>query len=105
MPVPGTGLIYDLASTTVLDAVDAALGSWPAGFPPDHAILVTGTGAPSLDVLDLRAPTAPVPVLSSNLAGAWLLLETAGVGDLAAASASPALRHLAATVRRATAGQ
>lgn len=93
--VPGTGAIYDLASTTVRAAVHQVLRSLAGGSPPGHAVLVTGTGAPSLDALDQVAPEAPVPVLSSNLAGAWLLLETAGAAHLASGSPSEALRHLA----------
>ncbi|RUL90569.1 hypothetical protein [Verrucosispora sp. FIM060022] len=94
--VPGTGAIYDLTSTTVRDTVRQVLQA--GGFPPGHAVLLTGTGAPSLDVLDEVLPTAPVPVLSSNLAGAWQLLETAGATDLAGESPSAALRQLAAVV-------
>ncbi|MEU6020220.1 hypothetical protein [Micromonospora sp. NPDC047134] len=98
VPVPGTGAIYDLTSTTVRDTVLQALQAPEGGFPPGHAVLLTGTGAPSLDALDEVLPTAPVPVLSSNLAGAWQLLETAGLTHLAGESPSPALRHLAAVV-------
>ncbi len=99
VPVPGTGAIYDLASTTVRDTVARALRPGD-GFPPGHAVLLTGTGAPSLDALDEVLPEAPVPVLSSNLAGAWQLLETAGTAHLAAGSGSEALRHLAAALAR-----
>jgi maleate isomerase len=99
LPVPGTGAIYDLTSTTVQDTVRRALA--PGGFPPGHAVLLTGTGAPSLDALNRIALQAPVPVLSSNLAGAWHLLHTAGAAHLAAGSPSPALRHLAALVETA----
>ncbi|TDB99964.1 arylmalonate decarboxylase [Micromonospora fluostatini] len=95
VPVPGTGAIYDLASTTVRDTVHRALAAPAGGFPAGHAVLLTGTGAPSLDVLDEVLPQAPVPVLSSNLAGAWQLLRTAGATHLAAESPSAALRHLA----------
>ncbi|MFD6564118.1 hypothetical protein [Micromonospora profundi] len=99
VPVPGTGAIYDLSSTTVRDTVRQTLRSLADdGFPPGHAVLLTGTGAPSLDALDEVLPQTPVPVLSSNLAGAWQLLETAGITHLADESPSPALRHLAATL-------
>ncbi|MEU5906649.1 hypothetical protein ABZ780_20035 [Micromonospora sp. NPDC047467] len=98
VPVPGTGAIYDLTSTTVRDTVRQTLESLADSFPPGHAVLLTGTGAPSLDVLDEVLPQAPLPVLSSNLAGAWQLLETAGITHLASESPSPALRHLAATL-------
>ncbi|MFE9959305.1 hypothetical protein [Micromonospora sp. NPDC005299] len=101
--VPGTGAIYDLASTTVRDAVHQALRSLANGAPLGRAVLITGTGAPSLDALDQLVPEAPVPVLSSNLAGAWLMLETAGAGHLASGSQSEALRHLATTMAAPTA--
>ncbi|WCN78659.1 hypothetical protein PCA76_16580 [Micromonospora sp. LH3U1] len=93
--VPGTGAIYDLTLSTVRDTVRQTLRAPADGFPPGHAVLLTGTGAPSLDVLDEVLPEAPVPVLSSNLAGAWQLLEIAGATHLASESHSPALRHLA----------
>ncbi|MGC5051708.1 hypothetical protein ACLQ2S_09695 [Micromonospora sp. DT48] len=96
--VPGTGAIYDLTSTTVGDTVQRVLAALDASAADGHAVLLTGTGAPSLDVLDQVVPQASVPVLSSNLAGAWQLLHTAGAAHLAAQSPSPALRHLAATV-------
>lgn len=103
VPVPGTGAIYDLASTTVRDAVIRALRPLADGFPPGHAVLLTGTGAPSLDALDQVVPEAPVPVLSSNLVGAWQLLETAGMAHLAARSGSVALRHLASALAQPSA--
>ncbi|QOC91868.1 aspartate racemase/maleate isomerase family protein [Micromonospora craniellae] len=93
--VPGTGAIYDLASTTVGDTVHRVLDTLGTTAPDGHAVLLTGTGAPSLDVLDEVVPRSPVPVLSSNLAGAWQSMQAAGAAHLAAQSPSPALRHLA----------
>lgn len=107
VPVPGTGKIYDLESSTVRESLREALRRPSGGFPPGHAVLVTGTGAPSLDALDeivgrgdetssdSAVATLPVPVLSSNLAGAWHLLAVAGATNLAHTSASTALRWLA----------
>ncbi|MFF0718129.1 MULTISPECIES: hypothetical protein [unclassified Micromonospora] len=96
--VPGTGAIYDLSSTTVGDTVHRVLDTLGATAADGHAVLLTGTGAPSLDVLDDVVPRSPVPVLSSNLAGAWQSLRTAGASHLATQSPSPALRHLAAVL-------
>ncbi|MFI7078554.1 hypothetical protein ACIBO1_14800 [Micromonospora sp. NPDC049903] len=93
--VPGTGAIYDLTSTTVGDTVHRVLDTLDATAADGHAVLLTGTGAPSLDVLDEVVPRSPVPLLSSNLAGAWQSMRTAGAAHLAAQSPSPALRHLA----------
>lgn len=95
VPIPGTGQIYDVAPTDVLAAVDALLADQRgAGDDPSHAILISGTGAQTLDVLDLRAPTIASPVVSSNLAGAWNLLDVLGERRAAAQSGSPALRRL-----------
>jgi maleate isomerase len=54
-------------------------------------VLVAGTGAPSLAALDTLAGRAQVPVLSSNLAGAWALSRLVG---RPLNSPSPALRCL-----------
>ncbi|WP_433499953.1 maleate cis-trans isomerase family protein [Sphaerimonospora sp. CA-214678] len=97
VPIPGTGEIYDLTSDEVLTALDSVLSRRSA--EPGHAVLVTGTGAPTVEALDLRAHDAPVPILSSNLAGAWNALDVMGELDLARDSASPALRHLTRTIR------
>lgn len=97
VPIPGTGRIYDLTSDEVLAVVDSVLAHQRT--EPGHAVLVTGTGAPSIEALDLRAHDAPVPILSSNLAGAWNALDVMGEFDLARDSASPALRHLTRIIR------
>ena len=91
--IPGTGAIYDLGPDRILDVLDGALAS--IGTPdPGTALLVVGTGAPSLEALDQRADAARLPVLSSNLAGAWALLEAVGRPELARHSSSAALRRL-----------
>lgn len=89
VPVPGTGAIYDLAGTEVLAALDRALDGLTHPDPDRDAILVVGTGAPSLRALDERVASCPVPLLSSNLAGGWRLLSAA-----ARDSPSAALRAL-----------
>lgn len=89
--VAGTGAIYDTAGADLRGALKAAMGA--GGSPGTHAVVVAGTGAPSLDVLDELAGGSPMPLLSSNLAGAWALARAAGTDP--AAGTSPALQRLA----------
>jgi len=66
--------IYSLTSAAV---VTSALQLDARGA---EAILLTGTGMPSLRVIQQLEPTLGIPVLSSNLCLAWALARTAGVG-------------------------
>jgi len=47
--------------------------------PPGSAILVTGTGMPTLDVIRRVVDNFDVPVHSSNLCGVWWLSRTLGM--------------------------
>jgi maleate isomerase len=85
-----TGTIYDTTPADVRIAIESAVAGTAPG--TGCAVLVAGTGAPSLAALNALADTSAVPVLSSNLAGAWAL--TRMVGGLPARSPSPALRRL-----------
>lgn len=89
--VGGSGAIYDTTSDRMGEVIRSAVAC-AAGAA--DAVLVAGTGAPTLAALDALAADAPVPVVSSNLAGAWALCRL--VGALPAASPSAALRDLAA---------
>lgn len=99
LKIPGTGKIYDLASTTVHDALAAAL----SGVEPTDGLtyVITGTGAPSLDALDALLPTSSTPIVSSNLASAWVSLITLDPsGELIRHSESAALISLHDRIRR-----
>jgi maleate isomerase len=100
--IPGSGKIYDLTPDDVLAVVDSVRADGELAVGPGHAAVVTGTGAPSLAALDRRASGFPVPIISSNLAGAWSVLDELGALDLAEGSASTALRHLNRIIRSAT---
>ncbi|WP_344085030.1 hypothetical protein [Luedemannella helvata] len=91
--IPGTGAIYDLGADRIQDVLDGVLSSVGVA-DAGTALLVVGTGAPSLEALDRRAGAAQLPMLSSNLAGAWALLDAVGRPDLAGHSSSAALRRL-----------
>jgi maleate isomerase len=91
-PVSGSDAIYEKTLESVRAAVRAALSDTS---DQRCAVLVAGTGAPSLAVLEEAAGIAPVPVLSSNLAGVWALLGAAGAAQSAASSPSGALGRLA----------
>lgn len=75
--------IYELSSTAILDAM-AGLDLGGAG-----AILLTGTGMPSLRVILARQRVGGPPVLSSNLCLAWALARITGAA--AAGRESPLL--------------
>lgn len=94
--VHGTGKIYDLSSNEVATALDSALTT---DYGPRHAYIVTGTGAPSLSALDSRALDAPAPLLSSNLASAWVALDVIGGSELIQSSPSSALKKLDQHIR------
>jgi maleate isomerase len=64
--------IYALTTPAVLDAARA----FQTG--DAQAILVTGTGMPSLRVIAALEAEQPLPVLSSNLCLAWALAKTTG---------------------------
>lgn len=93
--VRGGRPIYATGDGDVRAAVRAALGSGTAG--PGHAVVVAGTGAASLGVLDELTPSGSL-LLSSNLAGTWALLHAADASPALAASTG-ALARLAEEAR------
>jgi maleate isomerase len=101
-PVSGSDAIYRKTVESVRAAVRAALSDTSN---QRRAVLVAGTGAPSLAVLEEAAGVGPVPVLSSNLAGVWALLGAAGAALSAASSPSGALRRLALDAGPASMGR
>lgn len=91
--IPGTGKIYDLESDVVTELLASAL----AELEPEEGltVIITGTGAPSLDALNTHLPASAVPIVSSNLASAWVSLITLDPsGELIALSDSQALKSL-----------
>lgn len=89
-----TGTIYDTPPAELGAVVESALAE-----ANSQVVLVAGTGAPSLAALDTLAGRAQVPVLSSNLAGAWALNRLVGGSPN---SPSPALRCLVDAIGAAT---
>ena len=91
--VPGSGKIYDLADSTMHVTLSRTLEELERR--PNLAVVLLGTGAPSLHTLDELAPTAPVPIISSNLASAWVSLSALDEdGTLLRNTESSALRQL-----------
>lgn len=88
----GTGTIYDTAPADLQGVIQSAVAEAGTGC----AVLVAGTGAPSLAALDALADSCLVPVVSSNLVGAWALTRLTGASP--ANSPSPALRRLAGRI-------
>jgi maleate isomerase len=60
---------YELKTTEVLAALRQA------NAPSAQAVVLTGTGVASLDAIVTASPSVGVPLLSSNLCGAWRLLD------------------------------
>lgn len=98
--IPGGGRIYDLSADAVGIALATALEQ-RADAAAGHAIVVTGTGAPSLPSLEAAAGGTAVPLISSNLASAWCALDAIGGRDLVLASPSTALSRLDEHIRGA----
>jgi len=69
-----TRAIYGLRSATAIEALGRLS---PAGA---DAILLSGTGMPTLRAIKWAAETIGIPVLSSNLCLAWQVLDLLGVG-------------------------
>ncbi len=95
-PVAGAGRIYDTPEADLRAVLAEAVGvarDGEAG-PGGHVVVVAGTGAPSLAAIEALAEESPIPVLSSNLAGAWALARAAGLGHPIGKSGSAALRQL-----------
>ncbi|MDL4774162.1 maleate cis-trans isomerase family protein [Actinomadura xylanilytica] len=90
--VQGGRPIYATGDGDVRDAVRAALRSGA----PGHAVVVAGTGAASLDVLDELTPARSL-LLSSNLAGTWALLHAADASSTLAAATGALARLIQET--------
>jgi len=56
-------------------------------------ILLSGTGVPTVPAIEVLSQTTAVPLISSNLALAWWILCTLGIG--LRQSPSPAMHALA----------
>lgn len=59
------------------DYVEAELKKLPPG-KPDSAVLMTGTGMPTIGAIARLQRQSPRPLLSSNLCGVWWLLRQTG---------------------------
>lgn len=66
--------IYSLDVTTLTDRIASHWSSIDA-----DAYLITGTGIPTLPLIDALSGHLPGPVLSSNLCLAWSCLRSAGI--------------------------
>lgn len=96
--IPGSGKIYDLEGDTIFRALKDILEHEEKN--EGTVIVIVGTGAPTLSALDeLWSPTS-VPIVSSNLASAWLGLHNLDPsGELCSESDSHALRSLNERIR------
>lgn len=104
--IPGTGKIYDLEEETVGAVLKTALAGIEAA--PGLSVVIVGTGARSIRSLDAVAPSASVPIVSSNLASAWAsLMDLDDTGGLVSRSESEALRalHERITTNRTSTGK
>ena len=67
--MPEASRAYQLVTADVLAALRRV------NAPDAHAIVLSGTGMATLDAIVAAGPEFNVPVLSSNLCGAWRMLE------------------------------
>lgn len=100
LTVPGSGAIYDLDARAVTRVL--------CGADPDRhgALLLTGTGMPTVDAIAAFAADWPHPVLSSAVcAGWWARAALARAGRPPGDPAPPAAAALAALAGHLAAGE
>lgn len=87
-----SGKIYDLTAADIKSAISTALANITSG--NKHALLLAGTGVPSLEPIDEIVGSTEIPIVTSQLAGVWQLLQEIGAASEVQLSASAALRRL-----------
>ncbi|MGH7263556.1 MAG: hypothetical protein ACREMB_01725, partial [Candidatus Rokuibacteriota bacterium] len=87
VPLPDVVSIYAVDTEKVVDAAEGLRAS------DADVILLSGTGVPTLRAIERLAGSVPLPVISSNLALGWWILQTLGGIDVGE-SPAPALRQL-----------
>lgn len=84
--VTGAAAGMEARTRAYVDTIEgpaAALGAVRAADAPGaEAVLISGTGLPTVGVLERLEAELGKPVLSSNQATLWWALRTAGVGDV-----------------------
>lgn len=88
-----SGAIYDLTESDVTAALKSFINS-DFGNIENHALLIAGTGVPSLGPVEELISSVDFPVVTSQLAGIWNLLEVTGNREEIERSPSAALREL-----------
>jgi maleate isomerase len=87
LELPGVVSIYDVGTDAVVAAAREMMSTQA------DVILLSGTGVPTVPAIGILSQTATMPVISSNLALSWWMLQALGISldD----SPSPALHALA----------
>ncbi|HMK86535.1 MAG TPA: hypothetical protein VK437_11305 [Steroidobacteraceae bacterium] len=75
LELPPAAPQHPIYAHTTAEVIEAVNGFDPRGA---EAILLTGTGMPSLRAIESLEPARQMPVLSSNLCLAWALVRIAG---------------------------
>jgi maleate isomerase len=86
-----TRAIYELEPHRVADHLERVLGDVDA-----HALLITGTGLPTLPIRARLQAALGMPVLSANLCLAWDLMETIRPGGAAAQALARSIANTSA---------
>jgi maleate isomerase len=88
-----TGTIYDLAADRVTQSLNSYLATGVKN-PENTAILIAGTGVPSLAPIEEIIEKIDLPIVTSQLAGIWNLMSEIGSTADIGRSKSLALRKL-----------
>lgn len=74
LELPGVISIYEVSTDSVVATARKMISTGA------DLILLSGTGVPTVPAIDVLSQTTAVPMISSNLALAWWMLRTLGIG-------------------------
>jgi maleate isomerase len=97
-----SGVIYDLSPADIA----AAIAQAAAAIDPQvesQVILIAGTGVPTLDSIEAVIEEISVPIVTSQIAGIWNLLNQINSAESNSTSPSSALNKLADQIKAAIA--
>ena len=97
-----SGVIYDLSPTDIAAAIaQAATAIDPQA--QNQVILIAGTGVPTLDSIEAVIEEINVPIVTSQIAGIWNLLNQINSAESKDFGPSPALNKLDNQIKAANA--
>ncbi len=97
-----SGIIYDLSPVDIAAAITQATTAIDPQ-AQNQVILIAGTGVPTLDSIEAVIEEINVPIITSQIAGIWNLLNQINSAESQVSSPSPALNKLASQIKAANA--